>query len=60
MLAIEFSTPVARTIAGHCLEMGLVCNAIRETILRFLPPLIVTRKQVDEAMGILAEAAAVL
>ena len=60
MLAIEFSSPIARGIVERCLEMGLVANAIRDRIIRFLPPLIVTRKQVDEAMGILAEAAAAL
>ncbi|MDO8684851.1 MAG: acetylornithine transaminase [Armatimonadota bacterium] len=60
MLAIEFSAPIAKTIVSNCLEMGLIANAIRDTIIRFLPPLVVTRKQVDEAMGILEEAAAAL
>jgi acetylornithine/N-succinyldiaminopimelate aminotransferase len=60
MLAIEFSSPIAGTIVRQCLEMGLVANAIKDRIIRFLPPLVITRKQVDEAMGILTEAAAAL
>ena len=60
MLAIGFSAPVAKTIVGQCLELGLLANATDDRTIRFLPPLVVTRKQVDEAMGILAEAAAAL
>ncbi|MDO8588036.1 MAG: acetylornithine transaminase [Armatimonadota bacterium] len=60
LLGIEFATPVARTIAGQCLELGLIVNAIGDRIIRFLPPLVVTRKHVDEAMSILAEAAGAL
>jgi len=35
------------------LEQGLIVNAIGESTLRFLPPLITTRQDVDEAIGIL-------
>jgi len=58
MLAIEFTEPVAGAIVRRCLDMGLVANAIKDRIIRFLPPLVVTRKQVDEAMAILTQAAA--
>jgi len=57
MLAIEFKTPVARAIVNRCLEKGLLCNAIRDNIIRFLPPMVIAKKHVDEAMEILAEAA---
>ncbi|GMR04342.1 MAG: acetylornithine transaminase [Thermodesulfobacteriota bacterium] len=40
-------------IVKECLEKGLLINAIGENVLRFIPPLIVTEKEVDEMIGIL-------
>jgi len=37
----------------RCLENGLVINATGDTVLRFLPPLIVTRDEIDRAVEIL-------
>lgn len=56
MLAIEFSTPVARQVAARCLDNGLILNAIGDRILRFLPPLIVTKDDVEAAFEILDSA----
>jgi len=53
MLALELDSPNARKMMLKALENGLVFNAVGDTILRFLPPLIISEADVDEAMGIL-------
>jgi predicted acetylornithine/succinylornithine family transaminase len=40
-------------IVTMCLQRGLVINCVADSVLRFLPPLIITRAEVDEACGIL-------
>jgi acetylornithine/N-succinyldiaminopimelate aminotransferase len=39
-----------------CLERGLLVNKLKPNALRFMPPLIIGKKEVDEALGILGEA----
>ncbi len=53
MIGVELSVPEAKSIMHRCLENGLVFNAVGDKILRFLPPLIVTRAEVDQAVAIL-------
>ena len=59
LLGIEL-TPAAlvgRTgaeIARACLDQGLILNGITPTALRIAPPFIVSDRQIDEAVGILA------
>jgi len=55
MIAAEFNDPVARDIASKALDKGLLINAIGDNILRFVPPLILTRENVDQAISILME-----
>jgi 4-aminobutyrate aminotransferase-like enzyme len=38
-----------------CLERGLLVNCTAERVLRFLPPLIVGREELDEGLAILDE-----
>lgn len=57
MIAAEFSEPVAKNIAAKALSKGLIVNPIGEHVLRFVPPLILTRELVDRAVGLLAESA---
>ncbi|MDR3307255.1 MAG: aspartate aminotransferase family protein [Endomicrobium sp.] len=45
-----------KDIVNYCLEKGLIVNCTHDTILRLLPPLIITKKDVDCAMKILEEA----
>lgn len=40
-------------IVKECLEEGLIINCTQENILRFLPPLTITKEDVDKAMVIL-------
>ena len=44
----------AKVIVADALGAGLVLNAVSPTSIRFAPPLIVTRAEIDEAIDILA------
>ena len=59
MLAVDLDRP-SRPLALRALERGLILNSTHDTVLRFLPPLIVDRKLVDTACdlleGVLVEA----
>ncbi len=52
MLAIDIDQE-ARPVVEKCLEEGLIINAVQAHTLRFLPPLIINRKQIDEGIEIL-------
>jgi acetylornithine/succinyldiaminopimelate/putrescine aminotransferase len=43
-------------LVSLCLDKGLYVNCTHNTVLRIMPPLTLTREQVDEGIGILAEA----
>ncbi|MDR1942865.1 MAG: aspartate aminotransferase family protein [Endomicrobium sp.] len=45
-----------KDIVNYCLEKKLIINCTHDTVLRLLPPLIITKKDVDCAMKILEEA----
>lgn len=44
-----------RDIVNGCLEKGAIINCTAGKVLRFIPPLIITKAQVDEVMNILDE-----
>ena len=46
----------AIAVRDRCLEAGLIVNCPGEGMLRFLPPLVVSAEQVDEALRLLAAA----
>ena len=50
MLAMEMNRGDAPEIAAQCLRDGLIVNAIGRSIIRFLPPLIATKSDVDSAL----------
>lgn len=58
MIGMELSVP-AGGIVAKALAQGLLLNVAQDTVLRFLPPLIVTPAEIDEMLqileGILAE-----
>ena len=53
LVALEFSSDIAGGVVKACLEKGLLLNAVKPSALRFMPPLIIGEREVDEAMGIL-------
>ncbi len=46
MLALELNIP-ARPVVERLIEAGFIANSTRETVLRFLPPLVIRNKQID-------------
>ena len=52
ILGAELTQP-GRDIVNACLEQGAVINCTAGKVLRFIPPLIITKEQVDEVIGIL-------
>mgnify|MGYP001416600260 CR=1 FL=1 len=55
LLAMEFDRDIAESAVMSCLEKGLLLNKVKPNVLRFIPPLIVTEAEVDEAIGLLEE-----
>ena len=55
MLGMELVKP-GRDIVDDCLERGAIINCTAGNVLRFVPPLIVTKAQVDEVIAILDDA----
>jgi acetylornithine aminotransferase len=54
MVALELAVPGAKFVS-RCLEKGAIINCTHETVLRFVPPLIVGCSEIDEMVGILEE-----
>ena len=52
MLGLELDCPAGPLVAG-CREKGLLINNVGEQVLRFLPPLIITRREIDRSLEIL-------
>ena len=48
MRGAQFDVPIANELVSEGLEAGLVLNHIGDSILRFLPPLVVTNEQIDD------------
>jgi acetylornithine/N-succinyldiaminopimelate aminotransferase len=53
MLGMELTVP-GRPIVEAALDRGVMLNCVQGNVLRFLPPLILTEEQVDEAMDVLS------
>jgi acetylornithine aminotransferase len=51
--AVELTHQCAHAVMNHCLEHGLIVNAVAPDALRFAPPLIVSAEDVDQALAIL-------
>ena len=53
LVALEFDRDVAGDLSARCLEKGLLINPVRANTLRFAPPLVASRDDIDEAISIL-------
>ena len=51
MQAFEFAEPRAKTFQQSCLEAGLIVNAVDESSIRLVPPLIITAAEIDRAQA---------
>ena len=54
MIGMELNFPGQKIVEG-CLKKGLLINCTVERVLRFLPPLSITKKYIDKAIKILEE-----
>lgn len=52
IVGVELNTPAAPVVQG-CLEKGVLINAPKENVLRFVPPLVVEKGEIDRLIGVL-------
>lgn len=52
MIGAQLDGP-GKQVVNDAMDRGLLINCTHDTVLRFLPPYIITEKEVDEAVGIL-------
>jgi len=52
MIGVQL-TSQGKDIVDKCLEKGLRINCTSNTVLRFMPPMIATKSQIDQAIEIL-------
>jgi acetylornithine/N-succinyldiaminopimelate aminotransferase len=55
LIALEFNQEIADELVLACLDRGLLVNKVRPNALRFMPPLIITEREVDKAIGVLED-----
>ncbi|MDD5127688.1 MAG: aspartate aminotransferase family protein [Dehalococcoidales bacterium] len=56
LVAIEFTKEVGARMLAACLERGLLVNKVKPNAIRLVPPLIIGKAEVDEAINILDSA----
>ena len=56
LIALEFDRDIGQSMVMACLERGLLVNRLKPNALRFMPPLIIGKKEVDKVLGILDKA----
>lgn len=49
MIGVEMDYP-CKELVGQCMEEGLLVNVTHDTVLRMLPPYVITEQQVDRAI----------
>ncbi len=54
MVGVELAAPDAKRVMTEAMGRGLLMSAIGDHVLRFVPPLIITQSDVDEAIDVLA------
>ena len=59
MVAAELRTS-GKSVVQQALKAGLLINCTQDKVLRFLPPLIIEKQHVDEAIGVLRPVLAAL
>jgi acetylornithine/N-succinyldiaminopimelate aminotransferase len=53
LIAVKFKDEIAESVMLACLENGLLVNNVKPNALRFMPALVVTKKDIDQALDIL-------
>jgi len=55
MVGASLTRPIAAAVAEKALERGIVCNTIGTDILRFLPPLVCGKPEIDTLLSTLSD-----
>ena len=58
LVGCEYDIPIALEVKHGCLDRMALITAIGDSVIRMIPPLIVTKKQIDELMIIMKAAIA--
>ena len=58
LIGVEMSEELSATIVADCAENGLLLNAVRPNMLRFMPPINASAEEMDEAVEIFDSALA--
>jgi len=58
MVAADFAQPIASKLRADCLQRGLLINIVGNSLLRLIPPLVLTREQADQAVSVLGQSLA--
>jgi acetylornithine/succinyldiaminopimelate/putrescine aminotransferase len=56
LAAMEFDSDIASRVVTQANDAGVLLNAVRPNTVRFMPPLTITREEIDEAVERLKEA----
>ena len=55
LIGMQLKSEIAPDVVRQCLDNGLLLNAVRPNTVRFMPPLVVTEAEVDEALTIIGD-----
>jgi acetylornithine/N-succinyldiaminopimelate aminotransferase len=55
MFGVELKGDVGPKIFAKCLEHGLIINCTQGNVLRIMPALVVTKKQIDKAVYVIGK-----
>jgi acetylornithine/succinyldiaminopimelate/putrescine aminotransferase len=53
LVAIQFNSDLTQNIVKSCMERGLLLNPVKPNAIRFMPPLTIAKREIDEAITIL-------
>jgi acetylornithine/N-succinyldiaminopimelate aminotransferase len=53
LVAIQFNSDLTQNIVKSCMERGLLLNPVKPNAIRFMPPLTIAKREIDEAIAIL-------
>jgi len=56
MIAIELTNPSSEIIAKKAIDLGVLINCTSETVIRLVPPLVISKKEIDEVIAVLNDA----
>ena len=54
LIGMEFGIPGAEVVR-KCMERGVLINCVQDRVLRFIPPLIVTKEEIDHVIATVDE-----